>query len=275
MSLRDWAVRYSEMGWKVHPLRPGDKVPATPHGCKDATDDPDRVARWWARHPDHNIGLATGHAFDVLDLDGPDGETAFDDWWAATITYQAAPDPSGLLVVGTPGPGQHWYGPPTGAGNRAGVLSHVDWRGAGGYVVAPPSVHPNGGVYEWLNDPAEAALVPWPPQLVSLVLPAPLPHRPRWAPKRWEGTGHGTPYGIAGLEAEARELAGTGEGARNHQLFSSAVAVLELVAGGQVDEDVALLVLRHAAAHAGLGEAEVETTLASAQRHPVLPRRPV
>ena len=49
-----------------HPL--GSLVP---HGVKDATANRARVLAWWTRYPQANIGLACGHAFDVLDLDGP------------------------------------------------------------------------------------------------------------------------------------------------------------------------------------------------------------
>ena len=51
-----------------HPL--GSLVP---HGVKDATTNRARILAWWTRHPQANIGLATGHTFDVLDVDGPEG----------------------------------------------------------------------------------------------------------------------------------------------------------------------------------------------------------
>jgi Bifunctional DNA primase/polymerase, N-terminal len=51
-----------------HPLGP-----LVPHGVKDATTNRARVLAWWTRHPSANIGLATGHHFDVLDVDGPAG----------------------------------------------------------------------------------------------------------------------------------------------------------------------------------------------------------
>jgi putative DNA primase/helicase len=54
-----------------HPL--GNLVP---HGVKDATTNRARILAWWTRHPQANIGLATGHRFDVLDVDGPSGEQA-------------------------------------------------------------------------------------------------------------------------------------------------------------------------------------------------------
>jgi hypothetical protein len=35
-------------------------------------------------------------------------------------------------------------------GNRGGVLPGFDFRGQGGYIVTPPSVHPTGVCYRWI-----------------------------------------------------------------------------------------------------------------------------
>jgi hypothetical protein len=58
-----------------HPL--GSLVP---HGVKDATTNRAQILAWWTRHPQANIGLATGHLFDVLDVDGPAGAQAIRPW---------------------------------------------------------------------------------------------------------------------------------------------------------------------------------------------------
>lgn len=116
--------------WPVFPLRPGTKVPATPHGFKDATLDVDRIKRYWSAVPDANIGLPTGIAFDVIDIDLPDGPAQ----WAEGTNV---PDTHGR--VSTANGGFHIYVKPTGGGNRARFLPGIDYRGAGGYVVAPPS----------------------------------------------------------------------------------------------------------------------------------------
>jgi hypothetical protein len=48
--------------------------------------------------------------------------------------------------------GVHLYFLPTGLGNRARFRPGLDWRGAGGYVIAPPSVGVDGTVYRWFLD---------------------------------------------------------------------------------------------------------------------------
>ena len=80
-----------------HPL--GSLVP---HGVKDATTNRARVVAWWTRHPQANLGLATGHRFDVLDVDGPAGEAATRALAAAHGLASAGP------LVRTGGGGWHY-----------------------------------------------------------------------------------------------------------------------------------------------------------------------
>src|ERR687889_615491 len=123
-----------------HPL--GSLVP---HGIKDATTNRARVLAWWTQQPQANIGLATGHRFDVLDVDGPAGEAAI-----RALAAEHGLRSSGPLVR-TGGGGWHYYLAPTGLGNaHPRDLEHVDWRGRGGYVVAPPSRHASGHQYRWV-----------------------------------------------------------------------------------------------------------------------------
>jgi len=43
--------------------------------------------------------------------------------------------------------------------SRIGWLEDVDIRGDGGYIVAPPSIHPNGNKYQWEQDPDDYDLI--------------------------------------------------------------------------------------------------------------------
>jgi hypothetical protein len=115
-----------------HPL--GSLVP---HGLNEATTNRARVLAWWTRHPQANIGLACGHHFDVLDVDGPAGAHAIRAFAAEHELQSSGP------LVRTGGGGWHYYLTPTGLGNnRPRDLEHVDWRGRGGYVVAHPAGTP-------------------------------------------------------------------------------------------------------------------------------------
>lgn len=125
------ALWYARMGWPIFPLLPNSKQPATRNGFYDATDDPDRIREWWTKRPDSNIGLPTGGKFDVIDVDGPPGIASMVD-----LGDDVIPEVHGK--VSTPR-GFHLYVEATGDTNRAGVRPGIDYRGKGGYVVAPPS----------------------------------------------------------------------------------------------------------------------------------------
>ena len=150
------------------PCKPLDKAPhgwLVPHGLKDASSDPDVVRRWWRKVPAANIGLIAGLAFDVLDIDGDAGVAAL-----CEAIPAGAPTINGPTA--TSGRGRHVYLAPTGLGNRVAVVPHVDFRGIGGYIIAPPSIHPSGAIYSWdrgTEDGPGEPFPPAPPWLVRLL----------------------------------------------------------------------------------------------------------
>jgi len=150
VNLRAAALAYAAWGWPVFPLKPGGKTPATAHGFKDASTDRATIEAWWRNQPDANIGLPTGHAFDVIDVDM---DTPGGIWsWVDLRDSGGLGDIHGLAV--TPH-GQHVLVAATGGGNMAGFRPGLDYRGRGGYIVAPPSRRPEGS-YGWSVRPSPA-----------------------------------------------------------------------------------------------------------------------
>lgn len=147
-SLHGAALWYASVGIKVFPLSPGSKIPFKGSGgCKDATTDAAMIDAWWGGNPHANIGIATGFLVDVVDIDGAIGQQSRCENWDMF---------SGLDVLGrvsTPRPGgMHLYVPRReGIGNGAHLLPGIDYRGLGGYVVAPPSVNAEGVGYRWIS----------------------------------------------------------------------------------------------------------------------------
>lgn len=265
--LADLALAYAAAGWPVHPVEPGGKRPATAHGCHDATTDPDQVAAWWRRRPTCNIGLATGHAFDVLDLDGDRG---IESWSTFTDANGLPFDLTSQYVVATPSGGYHLYWQPTGHGNRGKMLPDVDWRGLGGLVVAAGSRRPDG-VYEvWHDGP----IPPAPPALVELVarLDAPASDaRTRPEPVPADLGNVRNRYALGVLEnscdtiANARRPAPGQPGNRHETLIRMAMRVMAYVNGGDIVDSYAVQWLTNAALGVGIDEPEIATAIASAR----------
>lgn len=129
------------------------KHPRTSNGCLDATTNIEQIKKWWAQWPSASIGIATGNGVGVVDLDGPEG--------LASGNRMGLNSPITTLT----GRGkQLWYRVPEGqklVTRRAEKIADgVDTRGTGGYVLAPPSLHPSGKRYCWAGSPISRNLLP-------------------------------------------------------------------------------------------------------------------
>ena len=145
---------------------------------------------------------------------------------------------------------------PTGLGTRAGILPGFDFRGRGGYVVGPPSVHPGGHRYRWIN-PLLEELAPAPGWLIQLLVPERRPERPKTVP---EGS---RAYGLGALRRELQRLSQASGGTRNHQLNTASFNMGRLVAAGALCEQEAAAALIEQGQRIGLGPTECERTVAS------------
>jgi O-acetyl-ADP-ribose deacetylase (regulator of RNase III) len=244
-----------------HPL-----AALVPHGVKDASRDPAVVAGWWRRFPQANVGLATGVAFDAVDADGPEGAAALRAF-AADHGLEWPPGP----LVRTGSGGWHLYLAPTGLGNPSPRgLPHVDWRGRGGYVVAPPSRHASGSRYRFLCG-LSAPLAAVPAPLRALLEPVPV-ERPSPADRPSAGRDH--PYALTALDGECQRVATTAPGSRhrNATLYRAGLRLFSYVAGGLLDQPQVEARLLEAARACGLSPREAAATIRSAAtvglRHP-------
>jgi hypothetical protein len=119
---------------------------------------PDEITAWAEQYPDANWAVVTGavSGIVVIDTDTQEAEE-----YAQSLGLPAT------LTVHTGGGGHHRYyaHPGIRVGNKQAVhgVKGLDIRGDGGYVVAPPSIHPSGNAYVWAGQPGEklAALPSW------------------------------------------------------------------------------------------------------------------
>lgn len=98
----------------------------------------------WFRYKWRNLAIVTGwQGLTVLDFDSFSIYTE----WYETMGHSVAQ----YTRCAATARGIHLYLIlPTAP--RCFKVSGIDVRGIGGYVLAPPSVHPSGAAYQWLND---------------------------------------------------------------------------------------------------------------------------
>lgn len=256
MTLREWAIYYATAySWYLFPVEVRGKKPATLHGFKDATNDPDAVAALWTR--EYNIGVDCGRSnLAVIDLDGAEGLAAWD-------KLQESIAPRSGMVQYTGGGGAHiLYRQPAlvEIRNTAKKLApHIDTRGMGGYILLAPSVHPSGNVYQWSETQCDFdAMETFPPELLPLLQDKPTPTpSPTLQPPT-------NPSRI--LQRSYERIANAPEGSRNDTLNKAAFYLFGLAKQGQVNESDARDILTAAAKRAGLAEREIQATLGSAYR---------
>ena len=259
LPLLDAARLLASAGVPVFPCVPGEKRPLTRRGFHDATTDLNQVSAWWDRWPSANLAIPTGPAagIEVVDVDISSSGSGFPAFqrarregivhgWAALVRT-----PSGGLHVyfpsGTSREQPSWQAP----------TAQIDFRGTGGYILAPPSQ---------VRQP-DGHLRPYELQSTGLIEPSPvdasrlrdfldppspsLTHRDQMTPRR-------------GLDVQrlGRWVAALGEGERNRGLFWAACRLAE----NNTAVGDTLAVLGPAAAHAGLGAREISTTIRSAYR---------
>ena len=144
------ALAYARRGVPVFPCEPEGKRPLTYNGFWDASADPRRVAAWWDRWPDANLGVPTGERSGLLVLDIDPGTGGLESLAALERAYGTLPK---TAKTRTGCGGVHiFFGYPAAeeVRNSAGKLGPgLDVRGEGGYVIVPPSR--TRGVYEWLD----------------------------------------------------------------------------------------------------------------------------
>lgn len=284
------AIGYARQGWPVLPLwwplgqnrcacgnrecaSPG-KHPHrfVPTGLKGATTDVEVVTRWFTEVPELNVGLRTGVAFDVLDLDRPEAGR-----WLADRAEQLGLDTDecwGWGPMSVTGHGHHLLYRPTGArnGSRLAQVAGFDWRGADGYIVAPPSRHHEGATYAWHPECGPETPIPDAPAFLAALARKERPDATRGAPAA------ATPA-MRHLEAMATrrrgwsadgligKVAAAETGERNSILYWAARRVVEDRAAGRCDTrtaDEALDKLNRAAVRSGLTDHEADRTIRSA-----------
>jgi Bifunctional DNA primase/polymerase, N-terminal len=227
MSILKAALEYAGQGFSVYPCVYATKRPALPGGFYSATTNPAVIRRWFGGGYPRNIAIRTGPASGVWVLDVDDRHGGFATLAELERRHGALPT---TRQCRTANGIHHWWSAPCPiqcSDDRVGPGLGV--KSEGGGAMAPPSIHPDGVVYEWVNDEPLAPAPAW------LLMATRKPPPPSIAlPPRAH---HGSPgaYGAAALQQEINILVGTAPGDRNNALNRASFSLHQLVAGGELD----------------------------------------
>jgi hypothetical protein len=166
-----FAKEYARRGWQSFPLRSHEKTPVV-RWADVATTEENMLVGWWDTNPDANIGIACGKRSGIVVLDVDADHGGYESMEALIEQHGKLPE---TPIARTGGGGEHIFfaHPGVEIRNSAGRLGPgLDIRGDGGYVVAAPSTHPNGKVYEWIVDPS-TPLAPFPAWMIEYLKDTP------------------------------------------------------------------------------------------------------
>lgn len=245
------ALEYAHQGWAVFPVHtpingicdcaagpdcksPG-KHPWTKNGLSDATTDELTIRRWWKERSIANIGLTVRDGYAIVDVDGEHGQQRLaEQGWHLTTT-----------AVQSSGRGAHYVYRvrnrvhPRILIRESAEDTHdgVDLRGPGSYVVAAPSVHASGRVYDWGVPLSQVEIAP------------------AWLEEVAQQSGGSEPGERAPVDFEL-VLSGLPEGQRKWELYRAA----SKLRAADVPLDLAIMLARQAAANCSppLPEKEAE-----------------
>jgi P4 family phage/plasmid primase-like protien len=264
MNLLAHAVSYRSLGISVFPMISKTKKPLV-KWKRYQTEFPteDQLSEWFKEGLERGIGCATGKIV-VVDCDSEDAiEFAEKQGMPTTVCSRTRR-------------GRHYfYSVP------AGMTIHcipqdkfcggvgIDIKGTGGLVVLPPSVHPTGFIYQWINNPADWPIAPCPSWIIAEVAKHSAKktariERPKQQKEIKISSSTTTRYGKKALTDECSSIMNSTVGNRNHQLNSSSFKIATLVSAGEIDKDEAITALEVSAENAGLENHEIKKTIDSA-----------
>ncbi|XKH35070.1 bifunctional DNA primase/polymerase [Azospirillum doebereinerae] len=269
------ALKHADRGWRVFPCvertkRPCNEPGLFEHGCTNATKSPFWIRKFWSRWPGANPAVATGPdtGLWVLDIDTKGGVDGFATLAVLEGLFGLLPETMGQQ---TPtGGAQRFFVWPDARDvrnrNSKGLGPGLDARGDGGYIMVPPSIHPDrldGPRYRWDADPDARPAVHAPEWLLRYVIGDPDDlewlrrqvegkELPSWLAKRLKVTAPPPdaapavppenqralpadgihPYARRALEDEVVKVRSAPPGQRNETLNESAFILGGFVGGG-------------------------------------------
>lgn len=162
------ALNLASKGFRIIPCK--EKIPQIKKWQINATNNSDIIKELWSKS-DYNIGILTGADGEnivVIDCDIKEDINGVDNF-IKFIDEKKIILPNTLTATSGRG-GKHYYFRSKSSNIKSGTNifdKGIDIRANGGFIIAPPSLHPNGNRYSWDNSSTIADL---PEQLESIII---------------------------------------------------------------------------------------------------------
>lgn len=146
-----FALAYvQQLNFKIFPIHYKSKVPMTKNGFYDATDDIDQITNWFTLYPNAGIGIPTGEINNIVVLDVDPRNGGKESLNKLVKNYGGLPHTVKCITAGG---GVHYYFQYDERVKSTDLkrfgFPGLDIQADGRYVIAPPSIHPNGKQYYW------------------------------------------------------------------------------------------------------------------------------
>jgi len=151
-TIPDDALAYHALGWCVIPIRAGKKLPAIRSWkqYQKVRPDENQLRKWFAAN-NRNIAVVLGPVSADLACRDFDTMAEYEKW------SKAYTDLAKKLPTVRTAKGMHVYFEADIEGIKH--IANGELRGKGGYCLLPPSVHPEGPVYQWVNPLSNGNLI--------------------------------------------------------------------------------------------------------------------
>lgn len=250
----------ADLGFSVIPIPRGSKKPEMPWKAYQTTKPSPSLVNAWA-DANLNVGVITGRISNivVLDVDSKEAQELVD-----SLGLPETP-----IVRSARGKHYYFRFPPTEIRNSTNINGiELDFRGEGGLVVGPGSLHPSGAIYTWEKSPSDVDFADLPQNLLGLLQPLNKSSSSNLAtPTRDDGFVEAGVFS-AFLNMEIHNglnfLREKTEGNRNNSLYLAAVRIANHVAAIGIDWTEVSQQLEACGLTIGLQPCEIGPTVASA-----------
>lgn len=147
--MNDQIKEYVNSGWSILPVKPEEKRPYMTNWLQYTKNRAtlETVENWFNHLSGAGVGAVTGKISNMVVLD-------VESWCKIPIEELLKKYPTQMISRSGSGGYHLFYQFPTGisrVSNRVGIFEGADLRADGGFIVLPPTVHPNGNRYEWVR----------------------------------------------------------------------------------------------------------------------------